>query len=68
MDIDRGNSEDLMGGQSVYNESVLGRMNNGRKMIITIKRRKLEYMGHIMRTTNTSSLISYGKREPGKQT
>lgn len=58
----------------VTNKSVLERMNKSLEVMNTIKKRKLEYLGHIMRNDNKYGLLKsvlqgkvYGKRGPGRR-
>ncbi|CAG9831261.1 unnamed protein product [Diabrotica balteata] len=41
----------------VTNEEVLHRMGTERELVITIKRRKLKYLGHIMRNKQLDNLL-----------
>uniref|UniRef100_A0A8D8RKM6 Uncharacterized protein n=1 Tax=Cacopsylla melanoneura TaxID=428564 RepID=A0A8D8RKM6_9HEMI len=59
----------------VTNEEVLRRMNKDREVMITIKVRKLQYFGHIMRNESRYTLLQailqgkiFGKRGPGRRT
>jgi len=58
----------------VTNETILERMGKEKEVMETIKRRKLEYLGHIMRNDNKYKLLKsilqekvFGKRGPGRR-
>lgn len=58
----------------VTNETLLERMEKEKEVMKTIKRRKLEYLGHIMRNDNKYKLLKsilqgkvVGKRGPGRR-
>uniref|UniRef100_A0A8D8SXR8 Craniofacial development protein 2 n=1 Tax=Cacopsylla melanoneura TaxID=428564 RepID=A0A8D8SXR8_9HEMI len=58
----------------ITNESVLQRMKKDKEIMHTIKRRKLEYLGHILRNENKYHLLKcilqgkvYGKRGVGRR-
>jgi hypothetical protein len=58
----------------VTNESILERMKKGKEVMYTVKRRKLEYFGHIMRNDTKYRLLQvilqgkvFGRREAGRR-
>ena len=55
------------------NDEVLGRVGKNRELLLNIKKRKLEYFGHVMRNPEKYKILHltmqwniYGKREPGR--
>lgn len=57
----------------VINNEVLQKVNKECEILFQVKRRKLEYIGHINRNTRYSMLLlilqgnEYGKRDPGRK-
>lgn len=58
----------------VTNEEVLRRMKKNREILTTIKARKLQYLGHIMRNESRYALLQnilqgkiFGRRGPGRR-